>query len=103
MSDRFDDSPLACKLRDWSAHPAITAHNWAPRLFWIASADTAYGWPRVAPEELEVYFATLLGEPSQCLASLDRDRDGRGSFLAANARRHELPLFTRNATAGDAG
>ncbi|AOU97854.1 hypothetical protein BI364_07650 [Acidihalobacter yilgarnensis] len=103
MPMEIDDSALARKLRDWSTRPEIMAHNWAPRLFWRAAPDTPYGYPRVAPSELEVYFATLLGEPSEYRAQLDRTHAGRGAFLAANARRHELPLFSPHPASGDAG
>jgi hypothetical protein len=49
---------------------------------------------RVDPLELEVFFAAFLGEPSSCADQLEALRPQRAAFLAANARRHELPLFT---------
>lgn len=93
-----DKSPLTCKLRAWSKHPKILAHNWSPCLFWRPAKDTDYGKLRVDPTELEVYFAAMLDEPSEYRELLDRTRSGRGCFLAANARRHELPLFSQHPT-----
>lgn len=95
MTSEFDTAALTQKLREWSARPEITAHNWAPRLFWQPGPDSPYGRLRVDAAELEVYFAALLDEPSVCRVFLDRTQNGRGGFLAANARRHELPLFSR--------
>jgi len=89
--------PLEEKLIRWFQHPGIQAKNWAPRLFWIPEdSGRPFGPMRVDPRELEVIFATVLGETSECLEGLDRDENGRGRFLAGNARRHELPLLKRN-------
>lgn len=86
---------LERKLIRWYETEAVRARGWAPRLFWRPAADgSPYGALKVEPCELEVIFATILGEPSQCRERLDAERDGRGRFLAANARRHELPLLT---------
>ncbi|WP_018881323.1 MULTISPECIES: hypothetical protein [unclassified Thioalkalivibrio] len=77
-------------------HPKIQGCNWQPRLFWHAAADgSPFGRLRVDGGELEVFLATIVGEASTEQARLDREQDGRGRFIAANARRHELPLFTR--------
>lgn len=87
---------LAAQLISWHRGPAVQARRWAPILFWSPQADgTPYGSLKVDARELEVLFATLVGEPSRYLEVLDREHDGRGSFIAANARRHELPLLTR--------
>ena len=87
---------LENKLIDWYQTEAIRAKCWAPRLFWRPATDgTPFGAIKVDPCELEVIFATLLGEVSECRERLDRERNGRGTFLAANARRHELPLLDR--------
>jgi len=84
------------KLIAWYETPGIRAKGWAPRLFWYPAADgSPYGAMKVEPRELEVLFATLLDEPSECKQSLDTEQNGRGTFIAANARRHELPLLTR--------
>jgi hypothetical protein len=89
--------PLEEKLICWYQHEAIQGKNWAPRLFWLADDQGGpFGPMRVDACELEVIFATILGEASECLERLDREHKGRGTFLAANARRHELPLLTRN-------
>jgi hypothetical protein len=88
-------SPLEEKLVAWYERPAVRAKGWAPVLFWEPGADGPYGRLKVDPCELEVIFATILAEPSECRERLDAERDGRGTFLAANARRHELPLLTR--------
>ncbi|MEJ2059636.1 MAG: hypothetical protein P8Y64_04010 [Gammaproteobacteria bacterium] len=86
---------LERKLIDWYRRDAIQAKGWAPRLFWLPGTDgTPYGALKVDGRELEVLFATILGEPSECKALLDEQAGGRGTFLAANARRHELPLLT---------
>lgn len=83
-------------------HPAVQAHNWEPRLFWTAiDARHPFGTLKVDPRELEVLFCTLAQEASECLAALNAESQARGDymlrgdFLAANARRHELPLLTR--------
>lgn len=80
---------LERKLIDWYRHPAVQARRWAPALFW------SDGNLHVDPCELEVLFATIIGAPSECRDRLDREQDGRGTFLAINARRHELPLLAR--------
>ena len=86
---------LEAKLREWFERPQIKQSGWAPRLFWKRAADGGlYGPLRVDPLELEVFFAALLGEPSSCADELESLRPQRAAFLAANARRHELPLFT---------
>lgn len=86
---------LESKLIDWFLREPMQARRWSPVLFWSPGPDGPFGRLKVDPCELEVLFATILGEPSECRELLDRDRDGRGTFLAANARRHELPLLTR--------
>jgi len=84
------------KLIAWYESATIRAKGWAPRLFWYPAEDgSPYGAPKVEPCELEVLFATLLDEPSECREHLDAEQNGRGTFIAANARRHELPLLTR--------
>lgn len=86
---------LETKLIAWYETDAVRAKCWAPRLFWRPAEDgSPYGELKVEPCELEVIFATILGEPSECRERLDAEADGRGTFLAANARRHELPLLT---------
>lgn len=86
---------LEAKLREWFERPQIKQSGWAPRLFWKRAADGGlYGPLRVDPMELEVFFSALLGEPSSCADELESLRPQRAAFLAANARRHELPLFT---------
>lgn len=88
---------LEQKLIDWYRHPAVQARRWSPALFWSAEeSEHPFGHLHVDPCELEVLFATIIGAPSDCLERLDRERDGRGTFLAINARRHELPLLTRH-------
>jgi hypothetical protein len=85
------------KLIEWFQLPGIQAKNWAPRLFWIPDDQgRPFGLMRVDPRELEVVFATVLGEASACRETLDKEENGRGGFLATNARRHELPLLKRN-------
>lgn len=87
---------LEQKLIDWYRHPAVQARRWAPALFWSAGGpELPYAHLHVDPCELEVLFATIIGAPSECRERLDREHDGRGTFLAINARRHELPLLTR--------
>lgn len=84
------------KLIAWYESATIRAKGWAPRLFWYPAEDgTPYGAMKVDPRELEVLFATLLDAPSECKQALDTEQNGRGTFIAANARRHELPLLTR--------
>lgn len=86
------------KLIRWFEHDALRAKRWSARLFWHPTPEgSPYGRLRVDPRELEVIFATVLGEPSECRAELDEQRQGRGRFLAVNARRHELPLLSRPA------
>lgn len=93
---RIADPALINKLRRWAQHPLILAKGWAPVLFWQPDeAGTPYGRLKVDACELEVLFATLLGEASACQATLDATANGRGTFIAANARRHELPLLSR--------
>jgi hypothetical protein len=94
MTPDRDDS-LEAKLREWFERPRLKQAGWAPRLFWKTAEDGApYGPLRVDPLELEVFFAAFLGEPSSCADQLEALRPQRAAFLAANARRHELPLFT---------
>lgn len=89
-------SALEQKLITWFGHPAIQAQNWDPRLFWQAiDARQPFGRLKIDPRELEVLFAALMDEPSECLAGLNAESAGRGDFLAMSARRHELPLLTR--------
>lgn len=86
---------LETKLVEWFAREAVQAKRWSPALFWTPGPDGPFGRLKVDPCDLEVLLATILGEPSECRERLDRDHDGRGTFLAANARRHELPLLRR--------
>ncbi|MHB1677594.1 MAG: hypothetical protein ACYCSS_08690 [Sulfuriferula sp.] len=95
-------SALEQKLIVWFQHPAIQSHNWDVRLFWQAvDARHPFGRLKIDPRELEVLFAALMDEPSECLAGLNAESASRGDyllrgdFLTANARRHELPLLTR--------
>lgn len=95
-------SALEQKLIAWFQHPAIQCHNWEPRLFWQAlDSRHPFGRLKIDSRELEVLFAALLDEPSECLAGLNAESASRGEsmlrgdFLVANARRHELPLLTR--------
>jgi hypothetical protein len=89
---------LEQKLVEWFERDLIRSRGWAARLFWYPAEDgSPYGAPKVDPRELEVLLATLLGEPSEFKDLLNSEQAGRGSFLAANARRHELPLLTRRA------
>lgn len=95
MKQAEPSQTLETKLQSWFENPRIRAAGWAPRLFWKPDAHGGpYGQLRVDPLELEVFFAALLDVPSSCAAALDRTRPQRAAFLAANARRHELPLFT---------
>lgn len=89
------NTQLNTKLKHWHQHPSIQAKGWLPRLFWVATAEDAYATPKVDPREVEVLFATILHEPSDYLDELNHQANGRGTFIAANARRHELPLLTR--------
>jgi len=87
---------LEAQLIAWHRSAAVQARRWSPILFWAPHSDgTPYGRLKVDARELEVLLATIVGEPSRYLDILDNERDGRGSFIAANARRHELPLLTR--------
>lgn len=88
------DTALEAKLRDWFERPPIKQTGWTPRLFWRPAPDGPFGMLRVDPLELEVFFAAMLEQPSACAPELDAKRPGRAAFLAANARRHELPLFS---------
>lgn len=86
---------LETKLIDWFEREPVQAKRWAPILFWAPGPHGPFGRLKVEPCELEVLLATILGETSECLERLDREQGGRGTFLAANARRHELPLLRR--------
>lgn len=86
---------IEAKLIDWFGREAVQAKRWAPALFWKPGPEGLFGWLKVEPCDLEVLLATILGEPSECREYLDRAHGGRGTFLAANARRHELPLLRR--------
>ena len=94
-------SALEQKLIAWFRHPTIQGHNWEARLFWQADERQPFGRLKIDPRELEVLFAALMDEPSECLAGLNAESASRGEyvlrgdFLMANARRHELPLLTR--------
>lgn len=95
-------SALEQKLITWFQHPAIQCHSWDVSLFWVAiDGRHPFGRMKVDARELEVLFATLMELPSECAAELNAesvargDYMPRGEFLAANARRHELPLLTR--------
>lgn len=87
---------LQNKLIHWFESDAIRAKCWSPRLFWYPADDGGpYGAPKIEPRELEVLFATILDERSEYKDELDEEQNGRGTFISANARRHELPLLTR--------
>jgi len=88
-------SALNAKLVEWFARPGVQAKRWSPALFWRPDEDSPFGALKVDGRELEVLFAAILGEPSEYREILDREDSGRGTFLAANARRHELPLLRR--------
>ncbi|APZ42284.1 hypothetical protein [Acidihalobacter ferrooxydans] len=90
------DKTLEQRLHEWYKRPEIVRIGWAPRLFWRADKDGTdpFETLRVDAQELEVFFAALLNEPSTEATTLDQRNPGRAAFLTANARRHELPLFT---------
>ncbi|QKT04141.1 hypothetical protein HUS23_10115 [Ectothiorhodospiraceae bacterium 2226] len=88
-------SALEQKLVAWFADPRVQALRLDPVLFWARGDKTPFGRIKVDPRELEVFLAAVLGEPSECREDLERTEPGRASFLAANARRHELPLLRR--------
>lgn len=85
---------LQDKLLRWFEEPKISAKGWAPRLFWQMQSDGRYCETKVDPCELEVFFAAILEQPSECYEVLEARAPGRAEFIAANARRHELPYFT---------
>ena len=82
------------KLARWFAEPAIQAKGWAARLFWQIDRSGRPGRLKVDACELEVFFAAILNQPSDCHNELEARAPGRAFFIAANARRHELPYFT---------
>lgn len=82
------------KLARWFVEPAIQAKGWSARLFWHLDEHGRPSRLKVDACELEVFFATILGLPSECHERLEARMPGRGFFIAANARRHELPYFT---------
>lgn len=92
------------KLIAWFKRSEIQAKNWGPNLFWLAASNTnPFGKLRVDPWELEVLFATILGEPAEYYEQLnqrvlpgeERRTMKRADFIAVNVKRHELPLLTR--------
>jgi len=92
------------KLIAWFKRSEIQMKNWGPNLFWHpASSTDPFGKPRVDPWELEVLFATVLGEPAEYYERLNRRMlpgeaqrtMKRADFIAVNVKRHELPLLTR--------
>ncbi|WP_333844944.1 hypothetical protein [Pelomicrobium sp.] len=92
------------KLKTWYQRPEIRGRNWEPRLFWVPAEDgNPFGRLKVDPWELEVLFATLLGERAEHYEALNarvREGDthramGRADFIATCAKRGELPLLTR--------
>ena len=98
---------LETKLVRWFNEPAIRSKKWLPSLFWYpASTSDPFGPLKVDAWELEVLFATILGEPAAHFSELNaRGNAGftglsteRAEFIAANARRHELPLLNRAAS-----
>lgn len=82
------------KLARWFTEPAIQAKGWSARLFWQLDSGGRPIRLKVDACELEVFFAAILGLPSECHETLEARTPGRGFFIAANARRHELPYFT---------
>ena len=92
MSEAAD---LHAKLVEWFQRPGVQAKRWSPTLFWKPDDNDTFGALKVDGRELEVLFAAILDEPSDYRETLDREENGRGTFLAANARRHELPLLRR--------
>lgn len=82
------------KLLNWYREPGIAEKGWAPRLFWHIQPDGRFSETKVDPCELEVFFAAILGQSSECYDALEARAPGRAEFIAANARRHELPYFT---------
>lgn len=82
------------KLAHWFSEPAIQAKGWSARLFWQLDSSGRPGRLKVDACELEVFFAAILGVASECHAALEARAPGRADFIAANARRHELPYFT---------
>lgn len=93
---------LEMKLKDWFMHPAVQYHNWDPAMFWKPlDAHDQFGELRVDPQELEVYFAALIGAESECYDAVNKSQRGkdfsplpRAEFLTITAHRHDMPLFT---------
>lgn len=95
---------LEDKLKGWFKRPEIRARNWEPKLFWTPASELdPFGKLKMDPWEVEVLFATVLGEPSECYGQLNaRSLEGdthrvlpRADFIALSVKRHELPLLTR--------
>lgn len=93
------DTTVACAeaLRALLAHPVIRSCGWADRLFF---RDAALGQPRVDPCEAAAFLGAVIAHraPDAPLPdAVERARrqlePARLTFLIANARRHELPLF----------
>ena len=92
------------KLIAWFKRSELQSKNWGPNLFWHAASSTnPFGKLRVDAWELEVLFATVLGETAEFYEQLNqRVLPGeaqrtmkRADFIAVNVKRHELPLLTR--------
>lgn len=88
---------IAARCQELYQDPRIQGKGWMPRLFWrpnpVEPRDY-FGSLRVDPWELEVLFATILGEPSHCQAALEQQRPGRAGFIIRSIRHGELPLMT---------
>lgn len=93
---------LEMKLKDWFQNPAIQYHDWDPALFWKPlDAHDPFGELRVDPQELEVYFAALIGAESECYDAVNQHHQGanfsplpRAEFLTISAHRNDVPLFS---------
>lgn len=79
------------------AHPVIRGCGWADRLFF---RDAACREPRVDPCEAVVFLGAVIAHqapeasiPDAVQHAGEHLEPARRTFLVANARRHELPLF----------
>lgn len=67
-----EPAQLSEKLLRWFHEPEISAKGWARRCSGVFNQTGSLPRPKVDPCELEVFFAAILGQPSECVTDCMR-------------------------------
>ncbi len=86
---------------DLMQHPDVKKMMWNARMFWHIGNQLAVKYdpeflakPKVDLRELEVLLSEAAGEASQCLETLNNEKNQRGDFIVRALRSGYRPYLT---------